>query len=53
MGSTDNIQEFIMELKKKLKSKMPEIRKEIRLYEEHIKKGTINKKPIPAPQFNV
>ena len=52
MGASENIQEFIKELKEKLKSKMPEVRKEIQVYEAHLKNGTLVARPKPSPQFN-
>jgi hypothetical protein len=43
----------IKAFQKKLKAEMPRVIKEIEVYEKALKKGAINKNPIPSPQFNI
>jgi len=52
MSTVEYLREFIEELEKRLKTKMPQIRDEIRTYEEHLKNGYLVKNPSPGPQFN-
>ena len=52
MGSYNDIEEFLKDLKKRLKSQMPKIREEIRVYENKVKEGKLNPNPHSAPQFN-
>ena len=37
----------------KFKAEMPRVIKEIEVYENALKKGTLTKSPIPSPQFNI
>lgn len=53
MGTKQDIQKYISELKKRLKKEMPKVREEIRIYEEKLVNGELTKNPIPGPQFNV
>jgi hypothetical protein len=39
-------------LKGRFQKEMPKIRKEIALYETHLKEGKLNTTPKIAPQFN-
>jgi hypothetical protein len=52
MGSYKNIEEFIKELKTRLKKEMPKIRKEISIYENKVASGQLNQSPKAGPQFN-
>lgn len=52
MGSYNNIEEFITDLKKRLESQMPKIREEIRIYENKVNEGKLTQNPTSAPQFN-
>lgn len=52
MGSYKNIEEFLKDLKIRLKLEMPKIRKEIKHYENKLASGNMNKTPNPGPQFN-
>jgi len=52
MGSYKNIEEFLKDLKTRLKKEMPKIRKEIKNYENKLASGNINKSPNPGSQFN-
>ena len=51
MGSKENIQEYLERLQKKLIAQLPKIRKEIKVYEDKLKKGELNQNPKPSPQF--
>lgn len=42
---------FITSLEKRFLKEMPRIRKEIKLYEKHLKNGKLNTTPKVAPQF--
>jgi hypothetical protein len=52
MGTKQDIQIYLSELKKRLAKEMPKVRKEIRLYEEKRTNGQLTKTPVPGPQFN-
>jgi len=43
---------FIESFEKRILKEMPRIIKEIQLYEDRLKKGTITQSPKIAPQFN-
>lgn len=43
----------IQVFQEKFKAEMPKIFKEIEIYEMALKEGKLNKKPLPAPQFNL
>jgi hypothetical protein len=43
---------FIQLLEKRFLEEMPRIRKEIKVYETHLKKGLLNNSQKTAPQFN-
>lgn len=42
MRTYNNIEEYLKDLKKRLKSQMPKIRDEIRVYEKKVKEGKLN-----------
>ncbi len=52
MGSYKNIEEFLKDLKERIKLQMPKIREEIKVYEKKLKEGKLTSNPTPAPQFN-
>jgi hypothetical protein len=52
MGSSNNIEEYLKDLKRRLKLAMPKIREEIKIYEQKMAEGKLTKNPIPGPQFN-
>jgi hypothetical protein len=43
---------FLEVLKEQFRKEMPKIRKEIKVYETHLKEGKLNNNPKIAPQFN-
>lgn len=43
---------FVEVLKERFRKEMPRIRKEIQVYELHLKTGKLNTSPRIAPQFN-
>lgn len=47
----DDITRQIENFKRKMKSQMPKVRKEIRVYEKNVAMGTQNQHPQIAPQF--
>ncbi|MBD8489196.1 MULTISPECIES: hypothetical protein [Echinicola] len=47
----DDITRQIENFKRKMKSQMPKIRKEIKVYENNVAMGIQNKHPQIAPQF--
>ncbi|WP_187328722.1 hypothetical protein [Echinicola rosea] len=47
----DDITRQIENFKRKLKSQMPKVRKEIKVYEKNVAMGIRNKHPQIAPQF--
>lgn len=48
----DKLSAQIEDMTKKMKSQMPRIKKEIRLYEQKASMGTLTKNPKGSPQFN-
>ena len=52
MEKEENIKDFLEDLANKLKNEMPKIRKEIKVYEQKLKRGGLTVRPIPSPQFN-
>lgn len=52
MKSNKKIDEFILNLKKRLSREMPKVKKEIELYEKRFAAGTLTKNSTPSPQFN-
>jgi hypothetical protein len=52
MSSKDDINNYITELKNKLKIELPRISEEIRVYEDKLASGKLTKNPTPGPQFN-
>lgn len=48
----DKLTEQIEDLTKKMKSQMPRIKREIRIYEQKAAMGKLTKNPKLSPQFN-
>ena len=52
MNKVKTHKKFAETLKERFQNEMPRIRKEIDVYESHLKKGKLNTSPKIAPQFN-
>jgi len=52
MSKVRTHKKFPETLMERFQKEMPRIRKEIKLYESHLKSGKLNTSPKIAPQFN-
>lgn len=52
MAKSSSNKKYHQILEEGFKKQIPKIRKEIKVYETHLKNGQLNKNPKVAPQFN-
>ena len=52
MNKSEDNRKFSDVLKNRFQKEMPKVRKQIEVYETHLKEGKLNLKPKIAPQFN-
>lgn len=52
MENLTDIQLYLKRIQEKLEKAMPKVHKEVKIYEEKKRAGTLIKNPISSPQFS-